>query len=479
MELPDRPEFFKRITFKVPLLVAVVLILGLGVVVSYYLRAQNETIRRSKESEVMQEGEILYTAVKNNMLAGEAPIAVQLFRDFERRGFASMIGLYRADGVSAFSDNKTIETVNRNLGKSRFMDKKRPAELRTINDPLFLESVTKVEDIFIRDTRGDKKNVLIYKPLLNQPKCSGCHGIDHAVRGVIVISSPFDEVYRMARNNIIFSVLLYVVVLVVLTGAIILFLRRYIIGRILELGRVVKGVGSGDFVTKIDVDSVDEIGELGNELNSMIDGLRERFMLSKFVSRSTLEHIKGEMDIFPGGEKRLLTVLFTDIRNFTEYSENRNPETVLEMLNTVMSMQARIIHKNGGDIDKYVGDEIMAVFDGEDMVYRAAKSAEEIRREIRKMNEASVTPIYIGFGINTGEMIAGNMGSVDRADRTVIGDAVNLGARLCSIAGRNTIVLSEHSHGHISERGEFREQKPVRVKGKEKTVKIYTLVRTL
>jgi len=475
----NKPALFKSITFRVPLLVAVVLILGLGFVVSYYLRAQNDTIRTSKEEGIKQEGEILYTAIKNNMLAGEAPIAVQLFRDFERGGFASGIGLYRADGVSAFSDNRTIRTVNSNIREERFRDKVVSAEVRRINEPEFLKAVADVEDIFIRDTGGDNKKIVVYKPLLNQPKCSGCHGIDHAVRGVIVISTPVDDIYRMARSNVLYSILIYAVVLCALTGVIILFLRRYIIGRILSLGRVVKGVGNGDFITKIDVRSDDEIGELGNEINSMIDGLRERFMLSRYVSKSTLEHVKGEVDILPGGEKKNLTVLFSDIRNFTEYSENRNPETVLEMLNTVMSLQARIIHKNGGDIDKYVGDEIMAVFDGDDMVYRAVKSAEEIRNEIRKLNDSSVTPIYVGIGINTGEMIAGNMGSVERADRTVIGDAVNLGARLCSIAGRNTIVLSEYSKKYISDRAEFREHEAVKVKGKEKKVKIYTLVRTL
>ncbi len=475
----NRPALFRKITFRVPLLVAIVLVLGLGFVVSYYLRAQNETIRKSKESEVMQEGEILYTAIKNNMLAGEAPIAVQLFRDFERGGSVSMIQLYRADGVSAFSDNNTIHTVNKNLKQEKFKDKTRFSEPRRISDPDFLKAVALVDDIFKRDNSGSDRRILVYKPLLNQPKCSVCHGVDHTVRGVIVISASVDEIYRMARSNIIFSVLLYIAVLVVLTGAIVLFLRRYVIGRILEVGRVVKGVGEGDFVTKVNADSGDEIGELGLELNSMIDGLRERFMLSRFVSKSTLKHIREDGEILPGGEKKLLTVLFSDIRNFTAYSENRNPETVLEMLNKIMSMQARIIHRHGGDIDKYVGDEIMAVFDGEDMVYRAAKAAEEIRDELRVMNESSVTPIFIGFGINTGEMISGNMGSDERADRTVIGDSVNLGARLCSIAGRNTIVVSEYSYSHISERAEFREHDAVKVKGKEKSVKVYTLVRTL
>jgi adenylate cyclase len=207
----------------------------------------------------------------------------------------------------------------------------------------------------------------------------------------------------------------------------------------------------------------------------MIDGLKERFKLSKFVSKSTLDHVKRDDDIILGGEKKNLTVLFSDIRNFTGYSETRDPAEVLEMLNRVMTLQAEIIQKHGGDIDKFVGDELMAVFEGEEMVRRAADAALEIKNEMKKIYEYEKVPVYVGIGINTGEMIAGNMGSKDRIDRTVIGDAVNLGARLCSIAGKNTIVVSGYSYDYIQDQFRLVQQKPVKVKGKEKAVNVYTL----
>lgn len=287
------------------------------------------------------------------------------------------------------------------------------------------------------------------------------------------------RLYPGVQDNAILTILLPVIVIIALTAITAVFTMYYLARRITALSRIIKSAGSGDFISKIDINSDDEIGELGNEINSMIDGLRERFMFSRFVSRSALQSVKGEIDIDPAGEKKNLTVLFTDIKNFTEYAETRNPETVMEMLNTVMSLQARIIHKNSGEIQKYSGHEIMAVFGGKNMVFRAAKSAAEIRDEIKKINETSVTPIYAGFGIHTGEMIAGNMGSIDRADRIVIGAAVNIGARLCAAAGRNTIVVSENSHSYITKRGEFIEHEPLKVKGKEGEVKIYTLVKTL
>jgi adenylate cyclase len=471
----DKFSFTGRITFRVPFLVFLVLFAGIGSVMTYYLQAQNRTIIQSKESEIHQEAEIIYTAIKNNMLAGEAPIAVELFRDFERANFASMIGLYRADGETAFSDNNTIAEVNANINEEKFIPKTVLSEKRKIEDNVFTESVKTVSDVFVRNVSGDKKNIMIYKPLLNQPKCSGCHGLDHVVRGVIMISTPVDDVYRMARNNVITSIFLYAIVVFVLTLVIIMFLRKALIERILKIGNIVKNVGQGNFDKRFMADRDDEIGDLGREINSMIDGLKERFRLSKFVSKSTLDHVKMDDDIILGGEKKTLTVLFSDIRNFTGYSETRDPVEVLEMLNRVMTLQAEIIHKHGGDIDKFVGDELMAVFEGEGMVHRAAEAALEIRSEMKKINIHEDVPVYVGIGINTGEMIAGNMGSSDRIDRTVIGDAVNLGARLCSIAGKNTIVLSGYSYEYIQDQFRLVQQKPVKVKGKEKAVNVYTL----
>jgi len=479
MKLKDRFTFTRSITFHVLFIIVAVLLAGIGIVMGYYLKSQNDTIRESKELEIRQEAEILYIAIKNNMLAGEAPIAVELFRDFERANFSSGIGLFRSDGTAAFSDNKTVNQVNKNLKKDQFRLKEVVKNPPVITDDPFKKSVANVSDIFIRQIDSDDKEIIIYKPLINQPKCSSCHGINHVVRGVITISSPMNEVYRMARNNIIFSMFLYMVIVLILTVLIIMFLRKFVIGRILNVGSIVKGVGRGDFETKIVIDSADEIGELGTEINSMIDGLKERFKLTKFVSKSTLDHVKDDSDMSPGGVKKTLTILFTDIRNFTNYSEERDPEIVLEMLNRVMNLQAGIINKYGGDIDKFVGDEIMAVFDGEDMAFRAVKAAEEIRLELKNINLTLDTPVYVGIGINTGEMISGNMGSDERIDRTVIGDAVNLGSRLCSIAGKNTIVLSEFTFDIVQDRVIVNPHDPIKVKGKDRKVQIYTLVKTI
>jgi adenylate cyclase len=144
-----------------------------------------------------------------------------------------------------------------------------------------------------------------------------------------------------------------------------------------------------------------------------------------------------------------------------------------------MNLQADIVTEFDGDIDKYVGDELMAVFEGKDMIMRAVKCAEKIVRTIQKAYSESGEVVQVGIGINTGELIAGNMGSGDRMDRTVIGDTVNLGARLCSIAGKNVVVISEFSYESIKNKVRVKKHKPIKVKGKSKSVGIYTLRKTL
>lgn len=469
--------FSRRISVKITALVLLILSIGIGFTILYYSLTQNRTLIETRFDAIKEESEVLFAAIKNNMLAGEAPVTVQLFKDLSR--IQSEIGLYRADGVSAFSDNNTLVTVNSNLGMQRFRPKETFSEREVNSSKDFKRSVKTSSDIFISDIRPESKQVIIYKPLFNQPRCSACHGMDHLIRGVITISTSVDEVYEKSQRNTILSIIIFGLVVLVLSISIMLFLHRFVIKRVFKIGNVVEGVGQGNFRTKIKIQQPDEIGVLAQQINDMIDGVAERFKLTKFVSKSTLDHIKKSEEISLGGEKKVMTVLFSDIRGFTSFSEKRDPAEVMTVLNEVMNLQADIVAEYDGDIDKYVGDELMAVFEGEDMIMRAVKCAEKIVRTIQKAYTDSGESVQVGIGINTGELIAGNMGSGDRMDRTVIGDTVNLGARLCSIAGKNVVVLSEFSYELIKNKVRVRKHKPIKVKGKSKPVEIYTLRKTL
>ena len=176
-----------------------------------------------------------------------------------------------------------------------------------------------------------------------------------------------------------------------------------------------------------------------------------------------------------GGERRSCTIMFTDVRGFTSMSEKLEPEEVIEIMNKALTIQADAVKANEGMVDKYIGDAMMAVWnapvDVEDHEQKAIKTALQIRHA---MQEAQLD-IEIGIGINSGEVVAGNMGSASRFEYSVLGDACNLAARLessCKTVGKN-LVIGEATISKYE--GEVTELESILVKGKEKPVKIYTI----
>jgi len=244
---------------------------------------------------------------------------------------------------------------------------------------------------------------------------------------------------------------------------------------------VVQEVSQGNLTVRVvGVNSRDEIGLLAQRINEMIRGLTERFNLEKFVSAQTMSAVKGSDagGIRLGGERRFVTVLFSDIRGFTAFSETVGPEVVIDMLNTYLRHQAYIVKQFRGDIDKFVGDELIAVFQGGDMVINAALCAQAIQVKVAELNqELQKWPIQVGIGISTGEVVMGAMGSEERMDFTILGDTVNLGARLCSHAGAGETLLSEAAFRRLPAASGIiaRPLRSIEVKGKAEPVKVYLL----
>jgi len=180
-----------------------------------------------------------------------------------------------------------------------------------------------------------------------------------------------------------------------------------------------------------------------------------------------------------GGERRYCTFLFTDVRGFTSLSEKLEPEEVTELMNKALTIQANAVQKYDGMVDKYIGDAMMAIFnapiDVEDHENKAIQAALQIQKDMKEANLG----IEIGIGINSGVACVGNLGSSSRFDYTAIGDAVNLAARLESatkevgqdiLVGYNTAIKSATS---------LRLLKPIHVKGKEKSIQIFTISASL
>ncbi len=187
-----------------------------------------------------------------------------------------------------------------------------------------------------------------------------------------------------------------------------------------------------------------------------------------------------------GGEKREMTVLFTDLWNFTTISEAYPPEFIFNHLNEYFEAMTKIIFKYGGTLDKYIGDAIVAFWGApiyyEDHALRACLCALKMQFELQKLRikwEAEgKPPLYMRIGINTGEMIVGNLGGYGRFNYTVIGDSVNLGARLetANKEFNTDIIISEYTYNKVKDFVKVRELGSIVVKGKTSAVKVYELI---
>ena len=180
-----------------------------------------------------------------------------------------------------------------------------------------------------------------------------------------------------------------------------------------------------------------------------------------------------------GGEKRYCTFLFTDVRGFTNLSEQLEPEEVTEIMNKALTVQVECVQRNGGMVDKFIGDACMAIFsapiDLDDHEEKAVKTAIEMQEAIKELNKELSHEIAIGVGVNTGEAVIGNMGSSTRFDYSAIGDAVNTAARLESAtkeAGVD-ILIGENTAQSVNYK--LKSLKAIKVKGKAKALKIYTV----
>jgi adenylate cyclase len=213
----------------------------------------------------------------------------------------------------------------------------------------------------------------------------------------------------------------------------------------------------------------------------MIGEVRKKLELSKFVSKATVGSVDAaESAIQRRGRRTRATVLFSDIRGFTAFSETVEPEEVVGMLNEYLDAQAEVVERHGGDIDKFVGDELMAHFHGEHMEARAIVAAIEMAQAVGRLNAGAPKgspQLQVGIGINTGEVIFGAMGARNRMDFTVIGDAVNLGARLCSAAAGGQVVVSSALFwaAHDLPGVVFEPLPPLSVKGKREPIEVYAV----
>ena len=273
-----------------------------------------------------------------------------------------------------------------------------------------------------------------------------------------------------------------IVIAIILTSAVVKVLTEPI--DLLMKG--VEGIGLGNFNQHIDIRFHDEIGALTQNFNEMAANLKEKEILKSalktYIPTQILDKIKENPDMLtPGGTNRVLSIMFVDIRGFTHLSEGSTPHEIVELLNQHLTAVSEVIVEHGGWVDKFMGDAVMSFFGSpilyEDHNVRAVNAAIKIQKRVAEMNKIRVQngkrPIGIGIGINTGEAQVGIIGTKEKMDYTVIGDAVNVAQRLESISKPGQILISRNTSKNLGRNVLLIEHEPVKVKGKDELVEIF------
>ncbi len=202
--------------------------------------------------------------------------------------------------------------------------------------------------------------------------------------------------------------------------------------------------------------------------------IKVREQMEKYLSKSTTDAIYSsvteEKELFKG-EMQDIVIFFSDIRGFTSYSENEKPEVVVENLNKLFELQAEIIHKYDGIIDKFVGDEIMAMFP-KHASQAAVQAGLDIQQAIQDSQDINFD---VGVGVHYGEALLGSIGTEDRRDYTVIGNIVNTGARFCGAAKGGEVIISQVVYEQLDDayKAHFKLSEPLKLKGKEEVIETY------
>jgi len=293
-------------------------------------------------------------------------------------------------------------------------------------------------------------------------------------------ASQLDRIQRLVR---------YVVVAALISNLLLgSFLAYGLLHPVRRLTRAMARVAEGDLSVRVPVDSDDELGDMANHFNHMLGEIeqsrRVRELFGRYVSREVAERaMAGGADL--GGEVVTATALFADIRGFTSLSEALPARTVVDILNRYYSAMLAAILAEGGFVNKFGGDSLLAIFGAPcpqpDHASRAVRAAGTMLAALEPFNREQIRQglpeLRIGIGVASGEMIAGNVGGLARMEYTVIGDPVNLAARLQDLTkqcARPLLVSEQTRQTMTTGQAGLRVLGRVRVRGKSTETLVYT-----
>lgn len=272
-----------------------------------------------------------------------------------------------------------------------------------------------------------------------------------ALRAAVIVERPVDEAFATLADTrrAIGVALVVIAALAVLAG---LVLARGTLSRVGALVRLVERYGRREFTARSEIESGDELEALGGALEGMADELakseveiarraRIEANLARYVPDEVAASAKALERIELGGARRSVSVLFADVVAFTSFAERASPERAAAFLNELFTLLSEIVFRHDGTLDKFIGDCVMAVFHEGDEPHaaRALRAADDMHRFVAstraRWQREYQFEVQLSIGVATGEALVGNLGSASRMEYTAIGDAVNVAARLESLAG--------------------------------------------
>lgn len=306
--------------------------------------------------------------------------------------------------------------------------------------------------------------------------------ISSGVVALVAEKDAFAAVYSIQKRNIFLT-------LAFINGAIlvIIFFSGSLTKPIIRLVEAARKIEHGDLDVKLVPKSGDEAGLLTASISQMARGLRERDLVKetfgKFVDFVVAEQaIKGGMKL--GGERRTAAILFSDMRGFTARSERLSPEEIVALMNDYFSAMVAAIHQTGGVVDKFIGDAIMAHWGAVRVTKNDTESAIDAALQMRaalipfNRNRQGLSRVQFGVGISTGTVIAGQVGSKERVEFTVLGEPVNLASRIEEINKRygTDILISEEAKARVEGIYRLAQTDPIAIRGVGDVQRLYTVL---
>lgn len=455
---PDQIAIRVPLKVKLSLLITALVVLAVALVGLFLLRQQQQSLTAEMTKRGLTMAENFAAGAKTPLLTNDELTLGVLVTDAMKDPDVAYVIVSDQDGnVLAHSDARAVKTAV-----------VRPKELEPLKNRVLVQTYKTPQGRII-----DFAVPLIYS------------GVPVGALYLGFSEEAINAALASARNQALLITLL--MVLAGLGGAV--GLAALLSRPIFRLVQATGAIAAGNFNIALPVASRDELGVLTDSFNRMARSLREKEMIkrafTRYVAREVVEEIlKDPENLVLSGERRQVTVLFCDVRGFTPMSERLAPEEVVLLLNDFYTLMIETTFQYDGTLDKFLGDAVMAVF-GAPMAHpdhsaRAIRTALAMQEGITGLNERRARDgkeaISVGIGVSAGEAVAGTVGTEDRMEYTVIGDSVNLAARLEANAKPGQILISHRTYERVRDLVDARPLGRIRVKGKEEEVEVYEVL---